>query len=138
MLGGAAILVRREVVEQVGGFDDRFHMYGEDNEWCLRIKRAGWRLVFEPNAVVIHVGAHGARQRWTDREKLRLQTQAYLQFLQQVLPRHKVVANLIASASLLTMQRSVRKLRKRSVDEVDVVLELHLRKLKQVLSRQED
>ena len=43
MLSGAAILVRRTVIEAVGGFDERFHMYGEDNEWCLRsCARAGY------------------------------------------------------------------------------------------------
>lgn len=54
LLFGAAILVRREVVQQVGGFDERFHMYGEDHEWCIRIARAGWQLIFEPEAVVTH------------------------------------------------------------------------------------
>ena len=39
MLGGAAILARREMIEQVGGFDERFHMYAEDNEWCWRITK---------------------------------------------------------------------------------------------------
>jgi len=52
MLSGAAMLVRREVIDEVGGFDERFHMYGEDNEWCLRITRAGWRIVFQPEAVI--------------------------------------------------------------------------------------
>ena len=60
MLGGAAILVRRTVIEAVGGFDERFHMYGEDNEWCLRIVRAGWRLIFQPSAVILHHGAQSS------------------------------------------------------------------------------
>ena len=37
MLGGAAILAKREMIEEVGGFNERFHMYSEDNEWCWRI-----------------------------------------------------------------------------------------------------
>jgi len=52
MLGGAAILVRREVIETVGGFDERYHMYGEDHDWCLRITQAGWLLTFQPEATV--------------------------------------------------------------------------------------
>ena len=42
MLSGAALLVKREVIDDVGGFDESFHMYGEDNEWALRIVRGGW------------------------------------------------------------------------------------------------
>lgn len=134
MLGGAAFLVRREVIEDVGGFDERFHMYGEDNEWCLRITRAGWRLVFEPEAVVIHQGGHASLQRWTDVQKLRLQTKAYLEFLHRAVPRHKVVANLIASTGLLTIQRMWRGIRNRPANEVDTVLRLHFQDLRRVLT----
>jgi GT2 family glycosyltransferase len=133
MLGGAALLVRREVIDDVGGFDERFHMYGEDNEWCLRIKQAGWRLVFEPDAVVVHVGAHGSRQRWTDLEKLQLQTEAYLKFLNQAVPRHKVIANLMSSAALLALQKAWRKIRRRDSNEVELVFNLHLQELKKSL-----
>jgi GT2 family glycosyltransferase len=70
MLSGAAILVKREVIEDVGGFDERFHMYAEDDEWCLRMTRAGWWLVFEPDAVVMHHGGHGASSRWNDLERV--------------------------------------------------------------------
>jgi GT2 family glycosyltransferase len=133
MLGGAAILARRAVIDQVGGFDERFHMYGEDNEWCLRITRAGWRLVFEPEAAVIHHGAHGAKQRWTDIEKLRVQTEASLRFLDLVLPRRRVITNLMASCGLLALQRILRRLTRRSADDVDLILQLHLRNLKQAL-----
>jgi GT2 family glycosyltransferase len=133
MLSGAAILVRRKVVDQVGGFDERFHMYGEDNEWCLRIRRGGWQLIFEPQALVTHHGGHGARQRWTDLEKLRLQTEAYLRFLWQAVPRYRVATNLLASSLLLSLQRAWRKLSRRNADEVEVVLNLHSRDLRRVL-----
>jgi len=133
MLGGAAILVRREVIDQVGGFDERFHMYGEDNEWCLRITRAGWRLVFEPEAVVVHHGGHGAKKRWTDMEKLRVQTEASLRFMDLVLPRRRVITNLMASCGLLALQRILRRLTRRSADDVNLILQLHLRNLKQAL-----
>jgi GT2 family glycosyltransferase len=136
MLGGAAILLRREVIDQVGGFDERFHMYGEDNEWCLRISRSGWTLMFEPDAVVIHRGAHGSTQRWTNLEKLRVQTEAYLRFLNLALPRHKVIANLLASAGMLSLQRVFNRLRRRRRDDVETVLNLHRQALKRALSNQ--
>ena len=135
MLGGAAILVRREVIDEVGGFDERFHMYAEDSEWCLRIKRAGWRVVFEPEATVIHQGAHGSLRRWTGVEKLRVQTEAYLKFLHLSLPRYRVVTNLLASTFLLALQSSWRRLRHRSADDVRMVLELQWRDLQRTLRK---
>ena len=39
MLSGAALMVRRRMIDDVGGFDERFHMYGEDSEWALRMVR---------------------------------------------------------------------------------------------------
>lgn len=51
---GAAMLVRRSVVEKVGGFDEAFFMYSEELDWCRRIKEAGWEIVYYPEARIIH------------------------------------------------------------------------------------
>ncbi|MGB8644782.1 MAG: glycosyltransferase family 2 protein [Anaerolineae bacterium] len=51
---GAAMLVRREVYEQLGGLDEAFFMYSEELDWCYRAKQAGWRVVYFPQARVIH------------------------------------------------------------------------------------
>lgn len=51
---GACMLVRREVWEQVGAFDERFFMYSEELDWCRRIVAAGWHIVYLPTATVIH------------------------------------------------------------------------------------
>jgi hypothetical protein len=59
---GAALLVRREVYEQVGGFDEGFFMYSEELDWCRRIKAAGWRVVYFPPAQVIHHEARSSAQ----------------------------------------------------------------------------
>jgi N-acetylglucosaminyl-diphospho-decaprenol L-rhamnosyltransferase len=58
---GACILLRREVVEQIGLLDERFFMYAEDLDWCLRAKEAGWSVRYEPSIVVEH--QHGAASR---------------------------------------------------------------------------
>lgn len=58
---GAALLLRRRAVDEIGGFDERFFMYAEDLEWCWRARRRGWSVWFEPRALVRHVGnASGA------------------------------------------------------------------------------
>ena len=51
---GAAMLVRREAVEQVGGFDPNFFVYFEDQDLCRRFWLAGWPVVYYPEAKVVH------------------------------------------------------------------------------------
>ena len=58
---GACLLVRREVLQRVGLLDERFFMYGEDLDWCLRTRQAGWTVRYEPGVVVQH--QHGAASR---------------------------------------------------------------------------
>ena len=133
MLSGAAMLVRREVIEEVGGFDERFHMYGEDNEWCLRIKRAGWQLLFEPEAVVMHHGGASSLKRWESLEKMRVQAEGYLLFLRRCLPRRRRVSVLATSCMLLTLQRAVRGLKGRERRDVEQTLRLFAADLRRAL-----
>lgn len=54
---GAAMLIRRAVFERVGGFDERFFLYLEDLDLCLRAQRAGFGLRYVPAALVWHEGS---------------------------------------------------------------------------------
>jgi GT2 family glycosyltransferase len=56
ILGGAFWLTRREAVEEVGGLDESFFMYGEDMDWCRRFWQKGWRICLDPQAVAVHYG----------------------------------------------------------------------------------
>jgi GT2 family glycosyltransferase len=51
---GAAMLVRREAYQQVGPFDPQFFVYFEDQDWCRRFWKTGWRVVYHPGASIIH------------------------------------------------------------------------------------
>jgi hypothetical protein len=53
-LSGAAMMVRREVIEQVGMLDEDFYMYCEDVDWCYRIHQGGWKVCYLPHAVITH------------------------------------------------------------------------------------
>ena len=55
-VSGACMIVRREVFESVGGFDERFFMYSEESDWQRRITDAGWSVRFTPEAEVVHLG----------------------------------------------------------------------------------
>ena len=58
---GASILARREVLARVGGFDERFFLYGEETDLCLRVRQAGWPIGFIESAVVMHYGGESER-----------------------------------------------------------------------------
>ena len=64
---GAAMLVRREVIEQVGGMDEGYFMYSEELDWCRRIKEAGWQVVYLPSAQVMHHVGKSSEQAVTAR-----------------------------------------------------------------------
>jgi GT2 family glycosyltransferase len=71
-LAGAFILLRREVFDEVGGFSEDFFMYGEDSEWCARIRRTGRKIFYNPLGVVYHIGSVSSDQEWSEKERLRL------------------------------------------------------------------
>lgn len=132
-LSGAALLIKREVINDVGPLDERFHFYGEDQEWCLRIARGGWQLVFEPRSVVVHHGSQSAIRRWGSREKMRVQMDAMLHYQRLALPRWHAVSNLLASCLVLTLERAWRAIRRRAADDVSIMLELNYLYLKQAI-----
>jgi len=63
-LCGCSMLIRRAVFSQIGGFDERYFMYYEDTDLCWRLRRAGFRLVYQPKSVVRHVHA-GSSVEWS-------------------------------------------------------------------------
>ncbi len=51
---GAFLLLRREMLEQLGGLDEGYHLYGEDIDLAYRARKAGWDRWYVPSAVVVH------------------------------------------------------------------------------------
>lgn len=62
-LVGAFMLVRREVVERIGGLDEDFFMYGEDIDWCYRIKQAGWEIYYYSKTHIVHYKGASSRRK---------------------------------------------------------------------------
>ena len=58
---GCYLLIRREVIDQVGLFDPRFFLYFEEVDFCRTAKQAGWKVVFFPDARVVHLGGESAK-----------------------------------------------------------------------------
>jgi GT2 family glycosyltransferase len=133
LLLGAAILVKREVIADVGGFDERFHMYGEDLEWCLRIVRGGWKIIFDPAAEVVHHGGHAADQRWLNRDReIAKHKSTFLFYRLSLSPWHNL-ANLAVPCVLAVFQLGWRGLRGESTEDQRLSFELHWEELKKVL-----
>ena len=61
-LSGAALMVRRTVMEEIGLMDESFFMYYEDVDLCLRITRAGFKIAYVPESVITHLGDRSAGQ----------------------------------------------------------------------------
>ncbi len=53
-VSGAFLMARRETIRDIGLLDEQFFMYGEELDWCLRAKRAGWSVMYYPGAEIIH------------------------------------------------------------------------------------
>lgn len=54
---GTCMLISRAVIEKTGMFDERYFLYYEDNDWCMRIKRAGYKIMYTPKSLVWHKNA---------------------------------------------------------------------------------
>ena len=52
-ISGAAVWLRREALDDVGGWDERYFMYMEDFDLCLRLRRSGWRVRYDPAGEVV-------------------------------------------------------------------------------------
>jgi len=62
-VSGACLLHRRDVADRIGGLDERFFMYCEDVDFCLRAHQAGWAVQYHPVLTVQHQVAGSTRQR---------------------------------------------------------------------------
>jgi len=130
MLSGAAILLRKEVIDSVGGFDEEFHFYGEDIELCLRIVNSGWELWFEPDAQIVHHGAASALLRWGSEEQLRVIVDGNMRSFKKSLPRPHFIANCLASCLVLLLERVWRLIRGVSTKDIDIQFDVYRRHLK--------
>jgi GT2 family glycosyltransferase len=62
-ISGALMLVRREAIDDVGSWDENYFLHCEDLDWCMRFKQKNWKIVFVPDAPVIHFQGTCSRSR---------------------------------------------------------------------------
>jgi len=79
---GAALLIPKAVFEQEKGFDEESFLYGDEPDFCLRVRRKGWVVLQDPTVVVEHVGG-ASTDAWPSYDKKVLKTKARYQFCQR-------------------------------------------------------
>ena len=103
VVSGMFMLVPRRVLEEVGVLDDAFFIYAEEADWCRRIRLAGWRCVFAPEAQIIHLDG-GSKSTTQVRSKMHIQMQKshliYVRKHEGSLAHATVKAMLVISALL--------------------------------------
>ncbi len=76
-ISGAFFLVRRSVIDAVGLLDEKFFMYGEDIDWCYRIREKGHRIVFYPEISILHKKHQSGLAHRDDGRRLQTKTYFY-------------------------------------------------------------
>jgi GT2 family glycosyltransferase len=69
-ISGSFMMMRKEVYEKVGGFDEQFFMYGEDLDLCYRIQKAGFKVFYVHNAKIIHYKGESTKRSSLDETKV--------------------------------------------------------------------
>lgn len=62
-ISGALMMVKRSAVEDVGEWDEAYFLHCEDLDWCMRFRQKGWRILFVPDAPVVHWLGHCSKAR---------------------------------------------------------------------------
>lgn len=60
-VSGCGMFIKREVLDEIGFFDERYFLYYEDNDISVRAKKAGWKLLFVPQAIMWHFNAGSSK-----------------------------------------------------------------------------
>lgn len=69
-ISGSFMMIRRSVYEKIGDLDESFFMYGEDLDWCFRVKKAGWKVFYVPTTSIIHYKGESTRRSDIDELKI--------------------------------------------------------------------
>ncbi len=102
---GAALMIRWETVRQVGMLDPEFFMYCEEIDWCIRVKKAGWRIYCVPQARITHLAGQSTQQ-FREAMFVALWRSRYRLFAKHYGPLYRRLVRLIVRAGL---QRRVRE-----------------------------
>lgn len=87
-ISAAFMMVSGEVIERIGLLDERFFMYGEDIDWCLRIKHAGFKIFFYPGVKTLHLKRQSGRENKTDQTAKKNSRRQFIETMAQFYSKH--------------------------------------------------
>ena len=130
-IDGACLMLRRTALDEVGLFDERFFMYSEDEDLCLRLKKKGWLVCFCGAATAVHQGAASS-----ELNRISMLLQFYLSQL-LFLSRHRGRASAFLYAASMKTVLTLKQLLLRDGRRRETARE-HLAALKQACASQHE
>lgn len=101
-VAGAFLLVRRDVLDQVGLLDETYWMYGEDLDLCWRVRRAGWRTRYLPRVRVLHLKGQSSKAR-SLRCTYEFFRAMYVFYWKHYAPGASAIKNAVVTAGIVTI-----------------------------------
>jgi O-antigen biosynthesis protein len=98
-ISGSFMMISRPVYEAVGGLDEMFFMYGEDLDWCYRVRQAGFKVYYVHRTKIIHYKGESTRR--SDIDEIRVFYHAMQQFVEKHFSRSVVVEMFLTLGILL-------------------------------------
>jgi GT2 family glycosyltransferase/lipopolysaccharide/colanic/teichoic acid biosynthesis glycosyltransferase len=98
-VSGSFMMIRREVYEGIGGLDEAFFMYGEDLDWCYRVRQAGSRVYYVHDTAIVHFKGESTRR--SNIDELRYFYEAMELFVEKHISRSGFVRLFLKSGILL-------------------------------------
>ena len=129
---GTALVARRAAVEECGALSEEFFMYGEDLEWCLRMRQKGWEIWFCPEAEVLHYGGQSSALKWDETGRGQKIEQGFYQALRQHHSEFYVRSLQAAQLIALSAEWLAYKLKGREITGLSAALTNQFRLLKKI------
>jgi O-antigen biosynthesis protein len=123
-ISGSFMLLRRSTLDETGPLDEDFFMYGEDLDWCYRIREKGWKIMYHPATQIVHYKGRSTQEASFDSLRvfygaMRLFVQKHFRRGWSVLPQWFLLAGIGTRWLMSVLSRLIRRL---AVPLVDVVL----------------
>jgi GT2 family glycosyltransferase len=123
---GTALLARREAVQEAGPLSEDFFMYGEDLEWCLRMRRYGWETWFCPEAEILHFGGQSSTRLWDEGGRTEMILDGVYRAVRLHRSRHFVRTLQAATLAALSIEWAAALVRGRRRDHLSALIRYHL------------
>ena len=100
-VSGSCMMIRREVIDQIGYLDENFFAYQEDTDYCRRTRLAGWKIFYNPSAQIIHFGGEGGSRVQPFRSIIEWHRSYYLYYRKHFAKDYPIVFNAIYYLGML-------------------------------------